>query len=177
METKTIDILTVVDAKNLHAALVNKTLQPGTQAKPTSLGSYAQSDTYITMITDRGHIVDNDGKSELTISASKDDNIRWSMTTFSQSLDYTAYIYGGDFNPSTAVSKLQFDSNVDQIWLPPSNDPGSTPTSFNNQVYFQSTQILQSAVTIQYNVKFALVENSSGKVIGYFYWDPFIKVS
>lgn len=42
--SNTIDILCVIDAVTLAANVQNGSVHPGTQASPTSLGSYSQSD-------------------------------------------------------------------------------------------------------------------------------------
>lgn len=78
--SKTIDILTVVDCVSLMNAVANKTITAGTQSAPTSLGSYASSDAYIYMITASSYVVNDQAKSELTVSANVGDSVRWMIT-------------------------------------------------------------------------------------------------
>jgi hypothetical protein len=172
----TIDILIAVDGAKIVKELAAGNLQKGTESTPTGLGSYTQSDVYISMISENGHIVDQDGKSELTISAALGDTIRWSMTTFGYNLDNTAYLYNGSFSPQASISELVYVPSSNSEYLPVTSSPKSTPNKFNNQAYIAMATILVSSGTIQYTLSFQLIDNSNGAVIGYFSWDPFIKL-
>ena len=172
----TIDILIAVDGAKLASAVAANTLQPGTESSPTSLGSYAQSDVYISMIAESENTVDNAGKSELQITASVGDTVRWSMSTFGYNLDYTAYLYNGTFNPATGISSLNYVPTVTTVYLPVTSDPTSAPSKSTNHIYEARGTILEKG-QIQYALSFKLIDNATGDVLGYFSWDPFINVS
>ncbi len=173
----TIDVLIAVDGAKLAEQVSDGSISAGTQDNPTSLGSYSSSDVYIAMISESSNVTNEQGKSELTIVANSGDSVRWTITTFGNNIDNTAYLYNGHFNPSSAISNLVYLPITNTTYLPSTQDPTSAPSKFNNHLYVALGTVLTPGQKIQYTLSFKLVNNANGDVIGYFYWDPFIQVN
>ncbi|WP_444997467.1 AidA/PixA family protein [Aliikangiella sp. IMCC44359] len=172
-----IDILVTVNGEQLAAQIRDGSLKPGSIDSPTNLGSWQSSDVYISM-TAQNNFVDNDeGKSELSVKANSGDAVRWTMTTFDENTDNTAFLYDGHFNPSTGITNLTYFNMHTSSYLPSGSNPRGGVQLFHNNTYVAQGNIIESNQTIQYTLSFQLVDNTTGKVLGYFTWDPFIKVS
>ena len=91
--SNTIDILCVIDAATLAAKVASGSISAGTQANPTSLGSYSQSDTYVSMLTEGSYITNDKDGSELTITCDVGDNIRWTITNPGAGVNYSCMLY------------------------------------------------------------------------------------
>lgn len=176
----TINIQIAVDAT---AIVENKSLGQGSQGSPTSLGSWTQSDVYISMTTQSGNVNNNEGQSELEINANSGDTIEWTINTFDNNADYTVYLYNGTFNSQTqgvpaseVITSLNYLSVQVNNYLPPSGSPTSAPTLFQNQVNFAQATLLKPGAVLQYTLSFILVNNTTGSIYGYYSWDPFINV-
>lgn len=171
-------VLVAVDAGTLAQQVADGKLSPGSTSSPTSLGSYSSSDVYITMTTQSSTCGNNtQGQSELTVLANAGDSVRWSMQTFDGNTDFTAYLYGGNFNPASQMSQLVYLPVKATCYLPSGSDPTVAPTAVNDTTYFAQSTVLSSGGTVQYFLKFAVVNNRNGQIIGHFEWDPFIQVS
>lgn len=169
-----IDVLIAVDGAKLAQQVADGSLSPGTKGSPTNLGAWSSSDVYISMVSQHSSATNNQGQSELTITVNAGDSVRWTMTTFGSNDDYTAYLYNGNFNPTTAISPLVYLPITNSTYLPNAN---GTLTEYHNQVYAAQGSVLKPGVKIQYTLSFALINNATGHTIGYFYWDPFIQVN
>ncbi len=174
---ETIDILVSVNGTKLAQQVADGSIKPGTQAAPTSLGAWQQSDVYISMTCQNSHVANDGGKSELTVKAVANQPVRWTMQTFDGNSTHTAYIYGGAFNPADAITNLSYSNNQTSTYFPPEQDPLANPVEQNNTEWITSATIRKKGVTIQYTMNFALVDGETGKTIGYFMWDPFIQVA
>jgi len=173
-----IDVIILVDATNLIESIQNGLLSVGSVSAPQSLGSWEDSDLYIYMIAKRGIVYnDQEGKSELEIIANVGDSIRWTMSTFGNNSEYTAFIYASEFTPFGSMSAAEYSNREVKVYLPGGKDPNSTLKQYTNYIYSPTSKILQGNVIIQYTLSFQLVDNETGDVIGYFSWDPFIKVN
>ncbi|OKS87814.1 AidA/PixA family protein [Mucilaginibacter polytrichastri] len=174
-----INIQILVDA----AAIVAKALPAGSETNPTGLGSWSQSDVYISMTTQSGNVNNNEGQSELEVNANSGDTIEWSINTFDNNADNTVYLYNGTFNSQTqgipasqAISPLVYLSVKVNNYLPPSGNVTGTPTLYQNQVAFAQATLLQPGVVLQYTLSFIVINNTTGSIVGYYSWDPFINV-
>ena len=175
---QTIDILIAVDGAKLAQQVADGSVKPGSQGAPTSLGSYSESDVYISMITQNSNVNnDTQGDSELQVNANSGDIVNWTITTFGDNADQTAYLYDGTFSPSSAMHSLSYSNFQVKNYIPSGETPTATPTKYVNTLYNASGKIQQVDVKITYNLSFTLVDNSDGSIIGYFKWDPFIYVS
>ena len=175
----TINVLVAVDGAKLAEQVADGSIKPGTAESPTYLGAYSSSNVYISMIAPDSY-VDNgtNGQSELQIKANGGDTVEWAMTTFDNNFDQTAYIYGGTFSPEGSINiPLSYASGEAHAYLGTGNPASTSPTQFTNQVSTVSGTVLKLDLKITYHLKFILVDNSNGKVIGYFWWDPFINVN
>jgi hypothetical protein len=174
----TINVLVSVDGGKLAQQVTDKVIAPGTATSPTSLGSYAQSNVFIAMVAPNASVANNSqGQSELQINAKARDEVEWAITTFDVNGDYTVYLYNGSFNPAAAIGPLGYVSAEGYAYLGTGSPASTKPSKFTNQTNTVSATIEQVNVSIQYTLSFVLVDNSNGNVVGYFYWDPFIKVS
>lgn len=174
----TIDILCVVDANFLVANVT-----PGTLSNPTSIGSYASSDTYIFMIADGQYASNNQGQSELTVSASVGDTLRWTITDPStgligdqQSHSYSCILYG--FSSGTAngvITTPACNSTPALMYYNSTIDP-ATPAAAAYMCAAWTSSVIATG-SVQYSWNFQVIDNTSGNVVGYYCWDPFISVS
>ncbi|SNR17285.1 AidA/PixA family protein [Tenacibaculum jejuense] len=170
--SNTIDILTVVDTVSLREAITSGKLTAGTKSNPTSLGSYSASDAYIYMITANDYVVNDQAKSELTIQANIGDTVRWMITcpgggTSSNVvlMNWTAGS-GGDI-----ISPISLDLDIDLYVGSATVAPSGV--EFQNYCY---AGMLTKKGDVQYYVAFQLLDEH-GNNLGFFQWDPFIKVS
>ncbi len=174
----TINILTAVDGATLAQQVQDGSLSAGSQSNPTNLGSYSQSNVYITMTAQSATVGNNtQGSSELQVNANSGDTLRWTIQTFDSNMDYTAYLYNGAFNPPTPISQLVYLPISATCYLPSTSLSTAPPAAVTNTTYATQGTITQSGQKIQYTLSFALVNNQSGAIVGYFSWDPFIQVS
>lgn len=175
----TINILIAVDGAALAQQVADGSLPPGLYGSPTSLGSYSQSNVYIAMIAPNSSIANStQGQSELEVSANSGDTVEWAITSFDNNFDQTPYLYNSSFNPAAAINTpLSYASGQAYAYLATGNPPATTPTKFINHVNTVSGTIQEVGVQIQYTLSFTLVNNSTGAIIGYFMWDPFINVN
>jgi Inclusion body protein. len=175
----TVNILIAVDAATLAQQVKDGSIKPGSQSAPTNLGSYASSDVYISMITQSGN-VDNtsQGQSELQVKCNSGDTVQWAITSFANNFDHSVFLYAGVFNPSNAMNAMSYNSSQAYNYLPASGGSSvGNITKYINQVVFAQASVAKVGVKIQYFLSFQLVDNSTGKTIGYFAWDPFINVN
>ncbi|MCW8878642.1 MAG: inclusion body family protein [Kangiellaceae bacterium] len=173
-----IDILISVNGEQLAAQIRDGSIKPGTVDSPTNLGSYSSSDVFISMVTQDNYISNEQGQSELTVKANSGDTVRWTMTTFDENTDNTAFLYADKFNPATGITSLSYFNMHTSLYLPSSSDPKSGNIElYHNNTYVAQGTVIEPGQTIQYTLSFKLVDNSTGDVIGYFTWDPFIKVA
>jgi hypothetical protein len=172
-----IDILIAVDGAKLAEQISDGSLSAGSQASPTSLGAWTDSDVYISMISQHSNVTNDGGASELTVAGSAGDNVRWSITTFGNNSDYTAYLYAGNFNPANAITALDYINIETENYLPATAAPTGGTTSVMNHLYIAQGTLVEPNVKIQYTLSFTLVDNATGEALGYFTWDPFIQVN
>lgn len=168
-----INVLVAVDGATLAQRVKDGSLSAGSKNAPTSLGSYTQSDVYISMIAQHDYAA-NQGSSELTITANSSDLVVWTITTFGNNSDYTAFLYGGNFNPSSAMAGPIYANTQVAAHLP---DSHGTINTYINHIYTATGIVAEVGVQIQYSFSFELIDNKDGSVIGYFMWDPFIQVN
>ncbi|PXF32147.1 hypothetical protein WH50_05985 [Pokkaliibacter plantistimulans] len=172
-----IDILIAVDGEYLAQQLKDGSLKPGSQSSPTNLGAWQSSDLYIAMITQNSFLANDQGGSELDVKANSGDTIRWTMTTFDNNADYTAFLYAGNFNPAQSITPLTYFNMHTSLYLPSGSDPTGPVQLYHNYTYVAQGTVIEPQNKIQYTLSFQLVNNANGQVIGYFNWDPFISVS
>jgi len=173
----TIDVLCVVDTNGLIAA----NLPAGTIDKPTNLGSYQSSDAYVFMICDGQFVVNNQGKSELTLTAAVGDTIRWTITDPSTGMvtDQTAHsfstiLYGFSNNNYQGGSISQpVLSSLPAISYYNSLDSDTAPAAAAYMCSAWTSSVLTKG-TVQYAWSFQVIDSVSGNVVGYYCWDPFI---
>lgn len=174
----TISIQIAVDGSSLAARVADGSLKAGTQSSPTSLGAWSDSNVFITMTSQNSNVTNNSqGQSELNVKANSGDQVQWFMTTFDSNVDYTAFLYSGSFNPSSAFTTLTYITPQVNNYLPSTGNPTGSLTKFTNNESYALGTVLQVGASIQYTLSFTLVNNSNGSIIGYFTWDPFITVN
>jgi nematocidal protein AidA len=176
-ENPMIDILVAVNGEQLAQQVKDRSLNPGTQSSPTNLGSYQSSNVYISMTAQNNVVVNDGGGSELTVAANSGDTLRWSMQTFDGNADYTAYLYAGTFNPPANITPLTYLPVTTSSYLPTGSNPLAAPSLVHNSAYFAQGTVLKPGTQIQYFLSFTLVNSSTGAIVGYFSWDPFISLS
>ncbi|CAL2102170.1 conserved protein of unknown function [Tenacibaculum sp. 190130A14a] len=168
----TINILSVIDVETI----LSNNLQGGNSPQSaTSLGSYGDSDAYVYMITAQGFI-DSDERiranSELTIDARIGDTIQWELTCPGSGLQFNAIIAG--VNPGAQPNPISL--------TPPeavmtTRHIYTQPNQYGYQIVQQRdyvSHVINTGIT-QYNVVFQIM-NKEGTSLGFYSWDPFVKV-
>lgn len=160
-----IDVLIVIDAETLVASY-----PPGAPGNPTSVDQ-----PLIYLMVRQDDAVFGEGTKELKITAETEDVIRWRETTTSLDGAYTGMLYkffalrGADLisPPVPLLAKVRTP-------LPNPADP-LHPGSQELENYFWETTVLAAGETT-YAFQFAVMDRA-GRALGYFSWDPFIKIS
>ncbi len=175
--SNTIDILCVIDAVTLAANVASGAIPKGSQASPTSLGSYSQSDVYVSMLTEGSYVTNDRDGSELTITCDVGDNIRWTVTNPGAGVNYSCMLYQfSSASIGTSVSQpicLPLSVN---LYINSASPNTSTPTPIAYTSSAWQTTALAASSSVQYSWAFQLI-NQSGTVLGYFSWDPFIIIN
>lgn len=182
-----INILIAVDSAALAQHVQDGSLSAGTSSSPTSLGSWNSSDVYISMVTQNGNVTNgsSEGLSELSITCDAGDELQWSIVSFDMNSRQTPYLYNGQFNCTNPVgtaiglSPLSYLTTEVVNYFPPNANPtGASIKTINTIAKVVSTvNQIQFQQQLQYTLSFVLVDNSSGNIIGYFIWDPFIVIN
>ncbi|MDI9311420.1 MAG: AidA/PixA family protein [Limnohabitans sp.] len=187
----TIDILCVIDTNYLMQKFSNA---GGTLTSPYSLGSFQSSDSFVFLIADGQYTSNNpdnspnnqndtgQGKSELQIDASIGDTIRWTITDPSlglvadqESASYSCILYG--FNTgSSGILTAPVCNSLPAIMYYNSIVNPNQPVAAAYMCSSWTASVLTTG-TVQYTWNFQVVDNSSGNVVGYFSWDPFIQIN
>lgn len=171
----TINLLIAVDASTLAEAVADKTLPAGTPNAPTPLGPYSTSGIALCMMTEDS-IMSNMAEDDFNVNVNSGDTLQWEMTAFSNS-DHTVYPYNAVFNPPAAMSQMKYIAAESTVYFPAANHPTGPITAFKEHDYCAQSTVLKTFLSVQYALAFALVDNSSGKIIGYFSIDAFIIAS
>ncbi|WP_075341663.1 AidA/PixA family protein [Tenacibaculum agarivorans] len=165
----TINILSVIDVETILSSGITR----GTKEVPTLLGSWGQSDSYVYMITAQGFVDSNSttrAGSELTIDANVGDTIQWELTCPGSGLQFNAIISGIGVNSNShSLSTPAATLTTRHIYT----EAGKPGYQIVQQTDFVSSVVANG--TAQYTVTFQIMSNE-GVSLGYYYWDPFVKV-
>lgn len=159
-------VLIAVDTATLAQQVKDGSIKAGSQSRPTSLGSYDNTNVYITIITPVGNVSNNSQKqSDLTVNCTNSDLIQWAITSFSNNFDHSVSLYKvGRVNGFPAI-KASYQSSQTNNYLPA---PGEGASIGNITEYINQVASVQTKVIKRYALSFQLIDNSSGKTIGYF---------
>lgn len=173
----TINVLVAVNAEQIAQQVADSKLSAGSAASPTSLGSWTSSDVFIAMVTQSQYVVNQQGQSEMTLKASSGDSVRWLITSFDGGTDYSVYVYASSFNPADDIASTVYMNLQTNEYLPPNGDTTRNPVKVVNHIYVaQSTVTGSTGSQIQYTMSFAVYDNKNQRMVGHFYWDPFINI-
>ena len=181
-----INIAVVIDTATLA-----QTKPGGTWNEPTYIGSYAESNVCVFMIAQSQYVVNNQAKSELTISAKIGDLINFTVTSPDAGIDFCPIFYNAQLNNKNVMDVGSILINWDKYLLssggkgaePIFSDliPDGQPGAGNPNNCITSTwQMIVTSVgsgTTQYDMWFAIIDTNTGSVIGYYVWDPFIDIT
>lgn len=167
-EDQIIDVLIAIDAETIISQL-------GTNTDPNNPAQVTDA-TLIYMVTKQADAMSGNAGNELNIKAETEDVIRWRETSLSLNSDYVGILYGfqqtggGDqlISPPTPLQATVTTP------LPNPADP-LHPTTQQIENYFWETTVLNPG-TVTYHFKFMIIDRHS-KVLGYYWWDPFITIS
>jgi hypothetical protein len=160
-----VDVLIIIDAETLLAAY-----PAGTAAHPTSVDQ-----PLIQLVVRQANGVFGEGTKELKLTAETEDVIRWRETTTSLDGRYTGMLYKFfALRGAALISPPQPLVATVRTPLPDPADP-LHPTSQTIASYFWTTTVLSPGETT-YAFQFAVMDRA-GHALGYFSWDPFIKIT
>lgn len=186
----TIDILCVVDANTLitywtSTPALQQQLAASTAAAPISLGAWSTSDQYIFMIADGSYATNGQGKSELTVTANVNDQIRWTIANPSEGVTYNCVLCGfssnsGSFGtlPNAYLTVPTPSATAATSYFTYPDNP-TTPVITGVVVSPWLSTLLQPtpAAGAQYNATFMVIDSGTTTILGYFNWDPFIIIN
>ncbi|MPQ49272.1 hypothetical protein GCQ56_19910 [Marinifilum sp. N1E240] len=160
-----VDVLMVIDADSL----IEK-YPKGTESNPTVVPA-----PLIYLIADSEFVDFGQASKELKIAIKSLDQIRWRSATTSMNSNYFSLLY--DFklvhgNPiiSTPIPLLA------EVKTPlPNMDEPLQPKMQTIQSYFWTSTALSKG-EITYTFYFMIIDRDNNP-LGYYYWDPFIKIS
>lgn len=162
-----IDVLVVVDADTIIS-------EYGTNTDANNPVQITDS-SLIFMVTKQADAVSGNAGNELKIGAKTLDTIRWRETSLSLNAAYSALLYkfvaasGGDLISSPMPLLVEVKTP-----LPDSANPTSIKTQIIESYFWNSTVLEAGSVTYHFNF---MILDQTGAVQGYFWWDPFIKIS
>lgn len=161
----------------------------GSWNSPISLGSYSSSDVYVEMMAQGSAVVNDQGGSELTISANVGDEIVFTISSPGAGQNYYPVLYNTvlsnanvrSLGPNTAVWNnycLESGGSGNQPVFA-NTVPTGYPDAGNPNTFICAQWLFQvnGAGSTQYNMSFAVLDTQTGKAIGYYIWDPFINVN
>ena len=167
-QEKIIEVLIAVDAQTII-----ETLGPNSDSNnPVQVTNAA----LIYMITKQGEAVSGNAGNELNIKAETLDVIRWRETSLSLNSDHVPILYkfvqtAGDQSlidtPRPLLAKVKTP-------LPNMSNP-LQPTTQEIESYFWEANVLNPG-QVTYHFMF-MIADRSGKIVGYYWWDPFITIT
>ncbi|MBI9050756.1 MAG: inclusion body family protein [Anaerolineaceae bacterium] len=162
-----IDVLVAVDADTIVSKY-------GTNTDPNSPVQITDP-TLIFMITKQADAVNGNAGNELTIGAKTLDTIRWRETTLSLNAAYFALLYkfeaGAGGNLISPPIPLEADVETP---LPDPANPTVPKKQTIKSFFWNSTVLEPGSVTYHFNF---MILDRNGDVQGYYWWDPFIKIT
>lgn len=160
-----IDLLIAIDAETLVASY-----PAGTAASPTSV-----EQPLIFMMVRQANAVFGEASKELKIRAQTEDQVRWRETTTTLNSSYFALMY--KFFALRGTDLLSAPEPLVATVKVPLPDPANPlqPRTQEIKSYFWSSTILQPGETT-YAFQFAVLDRHN-TALGYYLWDPFIKIS
>lgn len=172
-----INILVAVNGTQLSQQVSDASMGAGTIDTPMSLDACDESNVYIAMLAQSNYVANDQGKIALVVKAKPGDILRWTMTTFDRNSGYTAFIYRCIFNPVNSMIHPRYMNQVANEYLPSGPDSTEEPTNYHSHMYIAQAAVLKHSREVLCEMAFQLVNNSTGHVVGYFSWRPFIQIS
>lgn len=154
MEPNILPIWCIVDVSAILALGAN----PGTLNDPTNLGNYQTSDAFVAMVAPVSFLDGPNGVSELTVKAPHGMNIYVFMTTY-RPFDISASLISINPNRPDVLTTFQL----------------STSSNIGTIEYMQANVCGYKGDYTGFNIVFS-IQNPDGTVLGYYYWDPEVKV-
>ena len=161
----------------------------GSWNAPMSLGSYSQSDVYVEMMVQNSALVNDQGGSELTVSANVGDEIVFTITAPGAGQNYYPVLYSAalsnanvrNLGANTAVWTnycLESGGNGSQPTFGPTI-PNGYPNAGQPNTFICPQWLFQvnGSGSTQYSMSFAVLNTQTGAVVGYYMWDPFININ
>jgi hypothetical protein len=180
----TVDIMVVIDAESLINDSNYKNPSQNYN-KPTPVTGY------IFMIAPKKSAIENEGNSELTIQANVNDNIYWRVTSLSRGNVEQVMLYNLVVNQpaNPYIDRIGAELTNPNVPIPDPTNP-SDPTKMHVaqiQDYYWVAHCKRNTLDsvspydggypgyLCYTFRFA-VYTRDNKLVGYFSWDPFIKI-
>lgn len=175
----TIDILSVIDCEQIF----KNGMKGGTPEKPTYLGSFGKSDHYVHMVTSSVYadpsgkqgtsVSTGEGQSELRVKANVGDTIQWSITCLHEGVQYSVTLQ--------AMDKLNGAKDISDASAVPLSIKrvSSAPAPAKPEIFSFTKNVLRATLLKNGDVTYRLsfqVFDKDGTSLGFFQWDPFIRV-
>lgn len=172
---KKIDVLIVVQGEEIMNLINDKVLKPGTFNDPVNVKYLSEGSLYaISEGTSTISVASND--SIVSIDAEQGDVIKFSIDTQSKAQEATPFFYKPTIKmPRTDIDLFIFEAH-DDVYLPPSEDPTVQPNKYKNTYSKAQGFVVRTNDVLVNTFTFGIVDNSSGKVLGYFKWDLALEI-
>lgn len=163
-----IDVLIVIDAETILEKFPDQGLDPLNPVQVTDAD-------LIFMTTKEDNKIKGSEGNELTVKARTLDVIRWRETTLSLNAAFSSILYQFVFSEGKElISKPEPLLITVDSPLPNDEDP-TKPTTQNIQNYFWNSTVKHGGHAT-YHFNFMILDRD-GKILGYYFWDPFIQIS
>jgi len=172
-----VDVLTAFDVEKILGYQ-----KPGTQLSqdpmnPTLLPNNGYDDVY--MVTTDRNVISGQAGSDLKMQAEVNDIIRWRTISLTDVADYKCFIHTFKFIGYTAPEKAPLSTPIFEHTFPTEPDPapgwpnGGVQERPSSDFYWQATARRKGSASYTFVVA---VYQRSGKLVGYFQWDPSITI-
>lgn len=128
----------------------------------------------IYMIVKHDAVQSGEATGELDINAVVGDTIYWRETTLAADGKYGVFLYKfvATSNGELITESLFHEKHYDRPLINPSN----LEVSWQKVKEYVWSCDAEEVGTVTYHFEFGIYENESGKIIGYYDWDPYITI-
>ena len=172
---KNINVLIVIQGEEILNLIEDKVLQPGTFGAPVDIKDLAEGSVFaISEGNSDINVASNDAK--IGICAEVGDVITFSIDTQSKGQMATPFFYKPKQKGPTPDLELFIFELQNEVYLPPSEDPLAEPSKYLNNYSRARGFVTRTNDILANTLMFGVMDNSSGKAVGYFRWDLSLEV-
>jgi hypothetical protein len=157
-------------------SLEDEMMAQGSMESPVTVNVLGPNSIYAIM--DGNYTVNGVSNSAvIPIKALAGDVLTFSITTLSQNQNASVYLYAANHKMRNGHLPLFFFESQKNNYFPPSKDSFAPPKAYMNTFSCAKTFVTRAISEGMQTLSFAVVDNSNGKVLGYFKWEFVIRNS